>query len=205
MVKKRKKKKPACWAREEAFAPPSGPRSRLHCPQGAPWTSPPAGALSAALSGPSAPILRRSLPPQRRGDWRLNSGPASSEGWLPAPQGPGALRSPGTAFAVRMESAVPSRIPLPQGSLLQGRAAPFTSASQRLAPPGHNTQRRCVNDVTPCRLLLLESWGETKLRSLVFVGFQSRLCPTASSRPSCPLPPGPGPHPHPGPVDHTVL
>lgn len=171
--------------------PPSGPRSRLPCPQGAPRTSPPAG--PSALSGPSAPILRRSLPPQR----------------LPAPQGPGALRSPGTAFAVRMEFAVPSRIPLPQGSLLEGRAAPFTSASQRLAPPGYNTYtqggRGCVNDVTPCRLFLLKSWGETKLRSLVFVGFQSRLCPTASSRPSCPLPPGPGPHPHPGPVDHTVL
>lgn len=188
--------RPSIWA---PFSPPLS--------SGSSRTSPPAGAVSAALSGPSAPILRRSLPPQRRGDWRLNSHP--SEGWLPAPQGPGALRSPGTAFAVRMEFAVPSRIPLPQGSLLEGRAAPFTSASQRLAPPGHNTHtqggRGCVNDVTPCRLLLLKSWGETKLRSLVFVGFQSRLCPTASSRPSCPLPPGPGPHPHPGPVDHTVF
>lgn len=182
--------------------PPSGPRSRLHCPQGAPRTSPPAGAVSAFWAQCPHPAA---LPPSPKAR-RLEAELASQRGLAARP--PRAWRSALARHSICREDGVGgafAHFPLPQGSLLEGRAAPFTSASQRLAPPGHNTLRRCENDITPCRLLLLESWGETKLRSLVFVGFQSRLCPTASSRPSCPLPPGPGPHPHPGPVDHTVL
>lgn len=61
------------------------------------------------------------------------------------------------------------------------------------------------NEVTPCQLFLLESRCEIQFLGLVFIGFESGLCPMASSRPSCPLLLGSGPCPHPGSVKHGCL